>query len=359
MITRFKSALNQIKAEDELISKTEMYLKHSLEKEEESNFSKFINWRLFNMNKKLIVATCLAVLVVGGSGTGAYAYYKTPVSYLSLDINPSVELGVNSFDKVVEVEAYNEDGEKILEGVDVLGSNVTNAVNALVSSAADNGYIDEDGSTVVSVTSETDNTDTATELETEAENGANEALEENEKVAVINKDNVALARRDEARELGITPGKLNLINKLQAVDPTATVEMYKDASVKDIMKSIKNNKNKGNVNNNENVDNSDENESTVENIEQSIDKNNETNTAKPVENNNANNNNNDNGNINKDNANNSNKDNGNINKDNANNGNKEALENKGQANDKGNKVDTTKPTTNENGNANSSNKGNN
>ena len=355
MITRFKSALNQIKAEDELISRTEKYLKHSLEKEEESNFSKFINWRLFNMNKKLIVAACLAVLVVGGSGTGAYAYYKTPVSYLSLDINPSVELGVNSFDKVVEVEAYNEDGEKILEGVDVLGSNVSDAVNTLVSSAADNGYIAEDGSTVVSVTSETDNTNTATELETEAENGANKALEESEKEAVINKDNVALARRDEARALGITPGKLNLINKLQAVDPTATVEMYKDASVKDIMKSIKNNK--GNVNNN--VDNSDENESTVENIEQSIEKNNGTNTAKPVENNNANNSNKDNGNINRDNANNSNKDNGNINKDNANNGNKEALENKGQANDKGNKVDTTKLTTNENGNANSSNKGNN
>ena len=32
MITRFKSALNQIKAEDELISRTEKYLKHSLEK---------------------------------------------------------------------------------------------------------------------------------------------------------------------------------------------------------------------------------------------------------------------------------------------------------------------------------------
>lgn len=334
MITRFKSALNQIKAEDELISKTEMYLKDSLKKEE-SNFSKFINWRSFNMNKKLVVATCLAALVIGGSGTGAYAYYKTPVSYLSLDINPSVEIGVNSFDKVVEVEAYNEDGEKILEGVDVVGSNVSDAINVLVSSAADNGYIADDGSTVVSVTSETDNADTATELETEAENGANEALEESEKEAVINKDNVALARRDEARTLGITPGKLNLINKLQAVDPTATVEMYKDASVKDIMKSIKDSRNKGNANNDENIEHSDKNEATLENIEQSVDKNNETDEAKSAENNNANN----------------------SNKDNSaeNNKNNASLENKVQSNDKGNK-DATKPVTNDNANANSNNK---
>ena len=40
-------------------------------------------------------AACLVVAVTG------YAYYETPVDYLSLDINPSVELGVNAFQRVV------------------------------------------------------------------------------------------------------------------------------------------------------------------------------------------------------------------------------------------------------------------
>ena len=51
----------------------------------------------------------------------------------------------------------------------------------------------------------------------------------------IEKDNVALERRDEARELGITPGKLNPIQKLQAVNPEATIEEFKDSSVKEII----------------------------------------------------------------------------------------------------------------------------
>lgn len=237
MITRFKSALNRIKAEDALVDKTEAYLRKALEENQNDKNNIFENRRSVYMKKKLAVAACLALLVIGG-GTGAYAYYKTPVSYLSLDINPSVELGVNSFGKVVKTEAYNNDGSTILKGIDVSGSSVKDAVDKLVASAAKNGFIQKDGSSVVSLTSETDNDKTASELQDEAQAGAEDALEQEGDKAEIQKDNVALARRDEARKLGITPGKLNLIQKLQAVDPTATVDQYKDAKVKDIMKSI-------------------------------------------------------------------------------------------------------------------------
>lgn len=191
--------------------------------------------------KVLIGAACFLVIAVGGSGA-AYAYYQTPVAYLSLDINPSVELGVNAFDKVVTAEGYNEDGQTILAGLDVTGSTVNDAVQSLIESADEKGYIAEDGSTVISLTSETNDSEKAAELQASSETGAKEALEGLEKEAVVQKDNVAIERRDEARELGITPGKLNLINKLQAVDPDATIEEYKDASVKDIMKSIKENR---------------------------------------------------------------------------------------------------------------------
>lgn len=239
MNTHFKSALDQVKAEEELLTKTEEFLKDQLNKSENSKKNILKNRSEFFMNKRLAFTIGLAVILVGGGGGSAYAYYQTPQSYVSIDINPSVELGVNAFDKVVDVQAYNTDGEQVLESVDVEGDNVTEAVNEIVAAAEENGYVLADGSTVVSVTAETDDEELATELEEEAEAGATEALEESGTTAVINKDNVALARRDEARELGITPGKLNLINKLQAVDPTATVEQYKDASVKEIMKAIK------------------------------------------------------------------------------------------------------------------------
>lgn len=184
------------------------------------------------MNKKLPVLIALALVLIGS--TGVYAYQK-PVSFLSLDINPSIELGVNVFDIVVSAEAYNEDGEKVLENLDVKGDSVEDAVNEIVDSAITDGYVEEDGTSVISITTETDDGELAEELKEAAEEGIENALEENETEAEIEKDNVALERREEARELGITPGKLNLIQKLQAVNPEATIEDFKEASVKEIM----------------------------------------------------------------------------------------------------------------------------
>lgn len=244
MNSRFKSALDKIEAEDELVNKTEVYLRDALKKNQKHKNIKFLDWRSFTMKKGIAILACAAILLTCGGG-GVYAYAQTPVAYLSLDINPSVELGINAFGTVVKAEGYNDDGNTILDGLNLKGDNVTQAVNTLVSSAADNGFISEDGSTVVSLTTETDNSDTDAKLIAKAEDGAKEALDEKDDTAVINKDTVPLSLHDQAKALGITPGKLNLINKLQAVDPTVTVDEYKDAKVKDIMKAIQSNTDNG------------------------------------------------------------------------------------------------------------------
>ena len=252
MITRFKSGLNQIKAEDDLFNKTEIYLRNTLTKNQEHKVIKLSQGRFFYL-KKIAMVACFAILIIATSG-GAYTYYMTPVSYLCLDINPSIELGVNAFGKVVKAEGCNFDGDMILNEINVKENNVTKAIKILMFSVIDNGFIAEDGSTVISIISETDNPNTANKLETDAEAGAQEALKENGKTAVIYKDNVSLSLREEAKLLGITAGKLNLINKLQLIDPTVTVEQYKYKSVKDIMKSIQNNNNntdKSNIDNKE------------------------------------------------------------------------------------------------------------
>lgn len=234
MSSVFKSALNQVKADEKLLKKTEDHLMKNILAEKSKSVS--IKRNLF-LGKRAIATVCAALLLCGGS-LGAYAYYKTPVSYLSLDINPSVELGVNSFGKVVSATGYNTDGNTILNGQNVINSSVQDAVATLVKSADQNGFIADDGSTVISATSETDNSATADELQNEAEQGANKAVDSEGSKATVQTDNVALARRDEARKLGITPGKLNLIQKLQKLDPTITIDQYKDAKVKDIMKKF-------------------------------------------------------------------------------------------------------------------------
>ena len=234
METIFRSAVSHIKAKESIKRKTEEYLMENLSSTGPA--PDLVRTRNPLM-KRVIVAACTFVFICTAS-IGAYAYYKTPTSFLSLDINPSVELGVNTFGKVVSATAYNSDGKTILDGQNVFGSDVKDAINTLVKSAAQKGFVAKDGSTVIAVTSETDNSETAAELQDAAEQGAASAVESQGDTASVLKENVALERRDEARKLGITPGKLNLIGKLQALDPAITVDEYKDAKVTDIMKKF-------------------------------------------------------------------------------------------------------------------------
>jgi hypothetical protein len=236
MHTYIRSALNQIKAEDDLVEKTEKYLRSTIFNKKNEKLINFKMRSVFSM-KKFAIAACAVVLVCGMS-IGGYAYYKTPVAYLSLDINPSVELGVNALNNVVSATGYNADGKTILDEQNVINLSVKDAVNKLVKSASDKGFIASDGSTIVSVTSETKNASTAAILEKDAEQGVSDAIKSKGDIAVVYKDNVALSRRDDARKLGITPGKLNLIQKLQVLDPTITIDQYKDAKVTEIMKKV-------------------------------------------------------------------------------------------------------------------------
>ncbi|MDF2557996.1 MAG: hypothetical protein K0R71_1824 [Bacillales bacterium] len=238
MNNHFKTAMDQVKAEEALILRTSSYLKNVENKNVRRNH--FLQ-KGNQIMKKYAVAAALAVALIGG-GSGVYGYYKIPVNYLSVDVNPSIELGVSMSGDVVEVEGINEDGNTVLEGVDVIGTTVEEAVQTIVESATENNFIEEDGSSVVSITTETDSDSVSEELTNAAEEGVTQALENENVEAEVIKSKIALDRRDQARELGISPGKLNLIQKLQKLDSTVTVDQYKDAKVKEIMKAIKDKK---------------------------------------------------------------------------------------------------------------------
>ena len=61
-------------------------------------------------------AACL-VLIALASG-GGYVFF-TPTAYISIDINPSLELGINRFDRIVSVEGYNAEAEELLAELDI------------------------------------------------------------------------------------------------------------------------------------------------------------------------------------------------------------------------------------------------
>lgn len=73
-------------------------------------------------------------------------------SIILLDVNPSISLSVNEQEKVLAADALNEDAKEILGSMDLKGTSLEVAVNALIGSMLQKGYLgDMQNSILVSV----------------------------------------------------------------------------------------------------------------------------------------------------------------------------------------------------------------
>jgi hypothetical protein len=210
------------------------------------------------MNKKYgkIAAGIAASLVIMLGGGTAYAY-NTPVAHVSLDVNPGMIFSVNAFDRVIDVEMANKDAEGILLEIDWDGKNINNVIKDTISALKEENYLENEEwySDSLMITVNATSTQKGEKLELGIKNElakivADETgkvidsadLEEN--VIGVGAERVALAS-----ELGVTPGRLNLVQKLYDSDPelagtavTSNTAILFDGTVKDIMAKIKANR---------------------------------------------------------------------------------------------------------------------
>lgn len=197
-------------------------------------------------NKIVAFAASAAALVIFSTGAWAYA---SPYSYVSLDVNPSIEFTLNRFDRVLDIKAVNDDGEEILNQLqleDLNNKTIETAIIKTLEQISFSGYFDGETEGGIVIATSGKNEDKADQLAEDLQQTVETEVAENGDDVAVETFSVGLERVEQARELGVTPGKLNLVEKLQAAatDP-ATIDMQEwlDKPVKDIMKATKDYKN--------------------------------------------------------------------------------------------------------------------
>lgn len=171
-----------------------------------------------SMNRKIrfgaVAAAAACVMLLFGGG--AYAYYS-PASYVSLDVNPSIEYVLNRFDRVLTVIGVNEDGQKFLKKIELeqLGNKkIEDAIAQTVKQLKEDGYFSgEDGGIVISASAK--DLKKAEMLAKNLKTDADKAVDDENVTVEAFAD--GWNRVQEAQELGVTPGKLNLVEKLQDI----------------------------------------------------------------------------------------------------------------------------------------------
>ena len=93
-----------------------------------------------------VAAMLFLALSVGGVG---YAMQNMVYSVVSVDINPSVQMELNRNDKVIGLEALNDDAEKVITE-EMIGQNVEDVLRQLVANSSDLGYLVDEGVLLIS-----------------------------------------------------------------------------------------------------------------------------------------------------------------------------------------------------------------
>lgn len=206
-------------------------------KEEGAKMEKVLVSRIENKRTSLglktvmqLAAACVAlVLIVGG-----IFYYRGNLmvdSLVDLDVNPGIELLTNQKNRVLEAYATNGDGDKVLSGMDLHNVDLQVALNAIVGSMVQQGYMTKDTKGVLVTVQNKDQkkADTLRKLVVKEMEIALSTEDMNAAVfhqVISTQDNNASAF---ARKNNISLGKavfvLNLANKARSLDAKELAKM--------------------------------------------------------------------------------------------------------------------------------------
>lgn len=162
------------------------------------------------------------------------------VAYVTVDINPSVELAVDGRERVTSATPLNDDGRLIIEAGDLRRRSVDEAIAELVRRAARAGYMGAGQENSIIITSvPSDGPDLPPGLKQKIETGrkqANSILSAEGLRGRVETLQASPQMREEARQLGLSPGKYAIYLEARAAGLDISLENLR---VNKIVKAIK------------------------------------------------------------------------------------------------------------------------
>jgi hypothetical protein len=189
------------------------------------------------------------LLLMFGILFGAYSY-SAPYSFVNIDINPSLEATANRYDRIINMEGLNDDGKNLLLSIDCKNKKIEDGIKSILDSAANNGYLGKETEDDIMFTISSKCVEKADEIADKIKDSFKDA--ENLNVSrpmgkpEIKIEKISMQKHDEAKKIGVSSGKLLLIEELiedvKEDKPEIKAEDFKDIPAKNIKKLIEDRK---------------------------------------------------------------------------------------------------------------------
>ena len=210
---KLKASLDQIHAEESLKTSTKKYLFEKVYFKEKKRSSP--------LRKFAAAAVCSLAVFIGG---GSWLFF-TPTAFISVDVNPSLELGINRFDRIVCVTGYNEDGRALARDLHIKYMDYTDALETLMEDQNMEVYMADNADVVLTVAG--DNAAKSSEILDNVES----CMSEHQNVYCHSGNSEEVHH---AHDAGLSFGKYQAWQVLQDLDPDITLEEVQDMTMSEI-----------------------------------------------------------------------------------------------------------------------------
>ena len=217
-----REAFDAVRADERLRRQTKAYLRKAT-----LDYGRDVQRR---RQRQMRLASCTAALVLLVVSAGMWLL---PVTSIDLDINPSLELRVNSFGRVTRLKGLNADGLALVEELDVKGLPYDEAMQRILISEELEAYLDN--GSLISITVVGKDESLAEEMLSKVVCRA---------YAIAEEDNIYYCQTDPetaraARSVGLCVLRYQVWQQLKESDPSITVEAVAMMPKAEIMRLAK------------------------------------------------------------------------------------------------------------------------
>ena len=180
--------------------------------------------------RRMIPLTAAFLLVLTATLTGAHMY-NTEFDTVYLDINPSAELSVNRFARIIEVRYLNADAERCFGDVALKNRNVEAGLDAILGELDADGYL-ENGDLYIGVSGK--NEKQAEKFLEKLETHAKATQAEKGYSMAVHGEKITAEQKQAAKENGMSPNKYKMIEEIIGGDDTVDVNDLRDLNMKEL-----------------------------------------------------------------------------------------------------------------------------
>ena len=181
------------------------------------------------------IAACCLLLVGGIGGFFGYQNHFAVDSVVGIDVNPSIRLEISRQDKVLSAEPLNGDASKILYGMDLEGTDLNVAANAIIGSMLRNGYLSDIANSIL-ITVENGDEAKAAALQQQLVAEIDAILGSNNLEGSILSQTLSASDdlKAKAESYGISTGKASLIEGILAEHTQYTFDDLASLSIREL-----------------------------------------------------------------------------------------------------------------------------